>query len=241
MARGAAPQTPADTDPAQGVTAPSALGHGLSLRQAQFVTALLDQVLGKEPTPINAAKAAEAIGVPPAEARAWGRLMLEAPPVRAALHEQLRAQIEAGVATPTRWLAEVARIALTEPPSLRDFYHEDGSLRPPHEWTAEMSAQVAEFQSDEIWEGYGEERQFKGWGRKIKLHPRHAPKLAALEMLAKYHKLIVNTLEVTGRDGEPLVPRAGEDADSKARATRERLLASLGFLPAEQSAPALVN
>ena len=229
MPRTRKPQAPEGSQLAElTATAPSALGHGLTLKQAQFLGALLEQVLGKEPQRINPTRAAEAIGVPPGkQAQRWGRLMLNSPPVRAALHAQLRAQIEASQATPMRWLAEVAKLALTLPPTLKDFYHEDGTLKPPHEWTAEMGAEVAEFQSEEIWEGSGEQREFKGWSRKIKLHERKQTQRAALELLAKYHKLITQTLEITGKDGDPLFPSDQAQADVRAKARREQMLQAL--------------
>jgi hypothetical protein len=229
------PQKP-QPQPEEDVVSPSALGHGLTLRQAQFVGALLGQLFSSPPKRLSPLKAAEEIGVPPDRARSWASLMMSAPPVIAALHSQLRAQIEAGAATPARWLAEVGRLALVDPPTLKDFYLPDGTLRPPHEWSPEMSAQVAELHTEEIWEGFGEERIFKGWRKRIKLHPAKQPKLAALDMLAKYHKLIVQTLEVTGRDGRDLFPSDQAAADERARETRERMLSTLGpLVPADGS------
>jgi hypothetical protein len=210
------------------IVATSALGLGLTLKQARFVSALLEQVLGEKPKAIDPTAAALAMGVPPDRARAWARLMLDAEPVRQALHAQLRAQIEAGAATPTRWLAEVARLALVDP-DLRDYYDDRGTLKPIKEWTAEMSAHVSELRSEEVWAGQGEERRFVGYNRTVKFHPRTI-KTAALEMLAKYHKLITQTLELTGKDGTELFPVDGATADERARIRREQLLQTIGPL-----------
>ena len=211
--------------PVEEITVDSPLGYGMTQRQSQFLEALLGQVLGKDPSKLSPTLAAQSIGVPVSQSKQWAILQMQARPVRMALHSQLRAQIEAGAATPTRWLAEVAKLALVDP-DLRDYYMEDGALRPISEWTPEMSAQVAEIQSEEVWEGRGEERAFVGYMRKVKLHPK-AVKVAALEMLAKYHKLIVQTLEITGRDGKDLFPDDQARADERAKATREQMRAML--------------
>ena len=198
------------------------------MRQAQFVTALLGQVLGEQPTMTRPSDAAKAIGIPAGQAKDWARLMLDSSPVKAAIHARLTSEVESMAATPTRWLAEVAKLALVEPPTIRDFYLTDGTLKHPTDWSEAMAAEVAELQVEEIWDGRGEEREFKGYAKKVKLHPRKQTKTQALEMLAKYHKLIVQTLEVVGKDGKDLFP-AGQDAqDKRARERRASLLAALG-------------
>jgi len=204
--------------PTDGVIADSPLGYGLTYRQSQFLEALLGQVLGKEPQKLSPTEAAKSIGVPASQARQWSSMMLSSAPVKQALHAQLKAQIEAGAATPTRWLAEVAKLALVDP-DIRDYYTEQGVLKPITEWSTEMAVQVAEIISDEVWVGRGEEREFKGYVKRIKFHPRSV-KTSALEMLAKYHKLIVQTLEVTGKDGKDLFPDDQARADEKAKVTR---------------------
>jgi hypothetical protein len=168
------------------VVASSALGYGLVRRQAQFLTELLSA-----PT-FDPTAAAIRVGVPEGQARDWGRMMLEAPAVRDALHAQLQAQIEGAQATPARWLQEVARLALVDFDKSA-FYLPDGTLKSPTEWTPEMSSWVDGWEVEELWVGRGESREFLGHVKKIKLSSAKRAKLQALELLAKYHKLYADT------------------------------------------------
>lgn len=195
------------------------------MRQAQFLSALLNQIpdmqngMDMDPT-----KAALAIGVSQEQAREWGRMMLKSVPVRQALHAQIRAQIEITQITPVRWLQEVARIALTEP-DLREYYNEDGTLKPIREWTEEMAAHVQEIETDEIWRGRGDDREHAGLTRKLKLRPKSI-KLTALELVAKYYKLIQDELHV-------LVTGAGKDGTIKTE--NVNITAELTALTAEEA------
>lgn len=217
------------------IRADSPLGHGLSLRQAQFVSALLEQVLGEKPQNIQPEKAAESMGIDREQARVWARMQMRSPPVRAALCAQLQAQIEAATVTPMRWLAEVGKLAFLRPPSLKQFYDEHGALRPPSEWTEEMASEVAELTSEEVWEGRGNEREFRGHRKRIRLHEWKQTQGRALEMIAKYHKLVNNTLEVVGKDGKSLFPDEQERADERARLMREQMIAALPVLDLEDA------
>lgn len=153
------------------------LSYGLTVRQAEFVGAMLDRAANLDPL-----KAARAIGVPDGTAATWARLMMAAPAVIKALHAQVEAKVVAAQASPERWLQEVMRVAFTD---VRAFYREDGTLKPLTEWTEEMAAAVQEITEDELWGGRGDERRLVGTTKKIKFHA----KLQALDMLAKYHKL----------------------------------------------------
>jgi hypothetical protein len=86
----------------------------------------------------------------------------------------------------------VARLALVDFDKSA-FYLPDGTLKSPTEWTPEMSSWVDGWEVEELWVGRGEERQFLGHVKKIKLSSAKRAKLQALELLAKYHKLYADT------------------------------------------------
>ena len=104
---------------------------------------------------------------------------------------------------------------------------------PVHLWTPEMAAEVKEIVTEELWAGSDENRIWKGYTRKLRLHPHKPHKDKNLEMLAKYFKIISERLELTAKDGDPLFPSDQQTADAQARETRARMLAELGPMVVE--------
>lgn len=62
-------------------------------------------------------------------------------------------------------LNEYAKIAFTD---IRLFYNEDGSLKNVHQLSDEAAATLAGVETDDLFEGYGEERKLIGQTKKIK-------------------------------------------------------------------------
>lgn len=62
-------------------------------------------------------------------------------------------------------LQEVARIGYNDP---RRFYREDGSLKLPHEWDADMAAAVSSIEVDETFTGEGADRKLSMRTGKLK-------------------------------------------------------------------------
>lgn len=79
--------------------------------------------------------------------------------------------------------------------SLRDFYDENDRLLPPSKWPEEWAGAVQEYYFD------------KDGSPRIKLHEKRG----SLDALAKYQRLAPERLEVTGKDGAPLIPRSVDD------------------------------
>src|SRR5690606_12769340 len=89
-------------------------------------------------------------------------------------------------------LRELRRIGLSD---VRQMYREDGSLKPPHEWPAELASVVSMIESDELFEGFGREREQVGYTKKVKLWD----KMRALEMLGKNLAMFTEKHEVIGK------------------------------------------
>lgn len=53
------------------------------------------------------------------------------------------------------------------------FFNENGTVKPPSEWTPEMKGCVAGFEVVELFEGKGEDRKMIGYLKKIKLNDRN--------------------------------------------------------------------
>lgn len=101
--------------------------------------------------------------------------------------------------TRERLAQELAKIAFAD---VRLIFNEDGSLKSPENWPDDIAAVIAGVDTDEIWEGRGEDRQKVGETKKLKMWE----KTKAIEALAKLmgynepDKLAVRGLTITVTD-----------------------------------------
>lgn len=130
-------------------------------------------------------------------------------------------------------LREMMTIAFERPPTIIDFMDENGAIKPIEQWTPAMGAEVRELKVEELWTGTGQNRVRMGVTKELKLHPHKPHKDKNLEMLAKYLKMLSNSLELTGKDGKDLFSINQETEDERARNTRQQLLAELGPMAIE--------
>lgn len=91
---------------------------------------------------------------------------------------QQQLQTETGI-TQKRVLEEYAKIAFSD---IRAFYNEDGSLKKITELDEDEAAAIAGVEVDELWDGYGEEREQLGVTKKLK----RWDKVKALDSLARH-------------------------------------------------------
>lgn len=77
-----------------------------------------------------------------------------------------------------RYLKELRDIALVD---VRQLFKEDGGLKDPTEWPANLGAAVASIEVDELFEGVGRDREKIGFTKKV----RFWSKVQALESLCK--------------------------------------------------------
>lgn len=78
---------------------------------------------------------------------------------------------------------------------LRTLFNEDGSLKLPHEWPEEADAFVASIETEELFEGVGQDRIHIGYTKKVKLWD----KLKSIEMLGKKLGLFNEKVEHSGK------------------------------------------
>jgi phage terminase small subunit len=146
---------------------------------------------------LNAGKAAIEAGYSEASARSIGHELLNTPHVKEAVQKEVKKRLSHLDVTADRVLTELARIAFVD---LRDAYGEGGKLLPPDQMPEDLARALAGIEVNEIWEGYGDEREIIGETKKIKFYE----KAKALELLGKYLKLFTDRVEHTGKDGEPI-------------------------------------
>ena len=113
--------------------------------------------------------------------------------------------------TVDRVVAEYAKLAFLD---VRKAFGDDGNLKPIHEIDDDTAAAIAGIEAETIFEGQGKDRRAVGTLRKIKL----SDKRAALDSIARHLGMFIDRSEITGADGQPLVPRTVQvefvDADA---------------------------
>jgi len=124
--------------------------------------------------------------------------LLVIPKIQAAIRDGKARQMATAELTAARVLEELRRVAFA---SARDYFHADGSLKHPHQLTAEQAASVA-----------GLEVVIKnvaaGDGHTDTIHKmKFWPKVHALELLAKHFALLVEKVDVTMHEANARVAR----------------------------------
>jgi len=162
-------------------------GRKLTAKQKRFVAEYLID--------LNASKAAARAGYSAKSAPAQGWQLLSKPLIEAAIAEGTSKQLQKTAASAERVLQELSRIALSDP---RALYDEKGNLKAPADWSDEVAAAVA---GVEI-----ETKRTPGTETEVEVAKvKRWDKNRALEILARYHKLLTEKVEHTGKDGGPLV------------------------------------
>lgn len=144
-------------------------------KQAKFVEEYLID--------LNATQAAIRAGYSAKTAYAIGRENLRKPQIQEALQEAMQSRSKRTAITADRVLQEYARIAFMDP---RNLLKEDGSPKELSALDDDTAAAIAGLELQDVYEGFGDERQFIGYTKKYKF----APKLQALDMLAKHTGLV---------------------------------------------------
>jgi len=96
-----------------------------------------------------------------------------------ALREQVAEKAAISAAEVLEIAGHLARVKLA------DFYDEEGKIKPPSEWTDEMKHAAASLKTFEEYEGRGENREFVGFVRELKLWDKNS----ALDRLFKHFGL----------------------------------------------------
>lgn len=108
--------------------------------------------------------------------------------------------------------AEVLEIAanMARAATLAEFYNDDGSLKPPGEWTPAMKMAAAQLKTFEEYEGHGEDRKLVGFSKEIKIWDRNP----AVERLFKHFGLFKKDNEQTKPEATVVIVPAKADVAS---------------------------
>lgn len=138
---------------------------------------------------LNATKAAIRAGYSETSARQTAHDTLNNPVVAAEVQRHMDARAERVGVNSETVLRELLKIAMTD---VRKLYSESGSLLPPQEWPDDVAKSVSAVDIEDLYEGYGEEREQIGHTKKVKLWD----KTKALELLGRHLKLFTDKIEV---------------------------------------------
>lgn len=131
---------------------------------------------------LSATQAAIRAGYSSRTAHQIGYQLLKNPAVAAAVEAGRKSlTIQTGI-TRERVLKELAAVAISD---IRKLYDENGNLRPVHQLDDDTAASIAGIETDELWDGSGEDRAQIGVTRKVK----RFDKTKALEMLGRHFGL----------------------------------------------------
>lgn len=159
----------------------------LTPKQERFVAEYLANGL-------NATSAYIAAGYSEKGATAGASNLLSNAKVQAKVAEKLAKVANKLELTAEMVLAEIRKVAMFDP---RNAFNKDGSPKQIHELDDDTAAAVAGL---EVFDGQGDQKHAYGPTRRVKL----ADKLKALELLAKYFKMLTDKQEISGPDGKPV-------------------------------------
>jgi phage terminase small subunit len=104
-------------------------------------------------------------------------------------------------------LRELSRIGYSD---IRAIYNENGTVKHPTEWPEDLARAIASIEVEETFEGYGEDRVWTGYTKKVKFWPKNH----GLELLGKHKVLFTEKRVVEGKlTLEDIVAAQGEDEE----------------------------
>lgn len=140
----------------------------------------------------NKAQAAARAGSQSKDPKKVGWEMYQRPHVKLAIDWYIEQLFDVNNVTIERIIREAAMVAFAD---MAPIYNDDGSLRPFAEWPEHCRRAVAGVETDELFEGVGDDREQVGFTKKFK----QWDKMKALELLGKYRKMWTDKLEVSER------------------------------------------
>ena len=146
---------------------------------------------------LNATQAAIRAGYAPGSAGVTGSKLLKSANVKSIVDAAMKERGERTSITADAVLQELWRIARSDITKALDGR---GCLLPIGEMPPEAKAAIASLDTEEVFEGQGEERVQVGVSRKL----RNWDKTKALELVGKHLGMWRDKVEVSGKDGEAL-------------------------------------
>lgn len=127
----------------------------------------------------NASRAARAAGYSVATAYSIGSELLRKPEIQDRINELRTADLAKFNVTKESLMNQLMSIARTD---IREIFDpENGQLKPVAEWPDHVAAAVSSVETDELFTGFGKDREQIGWTRKVKT----SDKTKAIEVLNK--------------------------------------------------------
>lgn len=133
----------------------------------------------------NATQAAIEAGYSQKTARQQAARMLSDVSVKASIAERQARLAKKFELRTEDVLRELARIVYADP---RKAFDADGKLLPVSEWPDEVAAMIASVESDEIYEGQGDQRVVVGHTKKVKLWDKNSAIDKAMKHLGQYEQ-----------------------------------------------------
>ena len=159
--------------------------------------------------------------------------MKEGHPVRRVINDEMLKLFHRFEITEERIVQEMACLAFYDP---KDIFDENGNVKPIPEITEKARRVISGVEVTELYDTDDEgERVVSGHLKKLKV----TSKEKALEMLARYHKMFVDTREITFPNGvdvrqvgkvdldERIAQLVGEEVDKKVKPLKDQLDALL--------------
>ncbi len=112
--------------------------------------------------------------------------------VRKAIDWHINQLFDINSVTVERIIREVSIVAFAD---MDLIYNEDGSVKPFAEWPEQCRRATAGVETDELFEGVGDDREQVGFTKKFK----QWDKMKALELLGKHRKMWTDKVEISSR------------------------------------------
>lgn len=149
----------------------------------------------------------DASGMLPATVNKRASELLANGEITGRVDELKQAMLDRHHITRERVLREYARIGFLD---IRTAFTDEGGMKSVKDMDEDTAAAIMAIEVDDLYEGYGEARTKVGVTQKVKFHP----KLPALDAMAKTLNIAgVSRVELTGKNGEPLIPKEMSDME----------------------------
>lgn len=146
-----------------------------------------------------AEKAGYSKGTAATIASTWVSDPKKKPRVYKAIEEAMRKREHRTEVTQDRVLLELARIGFA---SIKDAFDENNNLKEIKDLDDDVAAAISSIEIEDLFDGRGADRTHIGYTKKIKFWNKND----ALNTIAKHLGMLKEKMELTGKDGNPLVP-----------------------------------
>ena len=167
----------------------------LDSRERVFVGYYLESLNAKD----AAEKAGYSKGTAATIASTWVSDPKKKPRVYKAIEEAMKKREHRTEVKQDRVLLELSRIGFA---SIKDAFDENNNLKEIKDLDDDVAAAISSIEIEDLFDGRGADRTHIGYTKKIKFWNKND----ALNTIAKHLGMLKEKMELTGKDGNPLVP-----------------------------------